>query len=437
METEIDLRLVVKVPENDPPFHAIVHAVVNGLRAVPPRLLREYAAARQERILEAILGPRYHPLPAHKQAEAPWACPRCASRRGFRRKGRRQRERTLRTKAGEVRLPLAQVRCEGCRRVFAPLLQVWHLKPYERVTEDLAYLFVRLALEFPFERSTGLLDELIGVSASPATAWRHLQQAGQTLDLSPDRCAYPLLQIDGTRVCAGEPERGIPFLVALSPRERDTSGPRPRNHLDLAGIVVNEGADVLLQPLADRPVGTALTDGDPDLLGAIHRQLPGAVASRCRWHVDHQLEYCLTLDHMPRGDRAIWHQRLRSILYDDQAPTRSSRLRLDRLSRDLEESGCPRAAAHLRGAKEAVFAFKDPTLQPCLPAPVPATTTSLVERSMREANRRTDVGVRWSVPGVTHLLTLFYARRYHHPGWSALWSCPDRDAIELRLENSS
>ncbi|MFO7742113.1 MAG: hypothetical protein R6X31_07350, partial [Anaerolineae bacterium] len=38
-------------------------------------------------------------------------------------------------------------------------------------------------------------------------------------------------------------------------------------------------------------------------------------------------------------------------------------------------------------------------------------STSPAERQMREINRRTDVGVRWSIPGVKNLLALDLARR--------------------------
>ncbi|HYW07504.1 MAG TPA: hypothetical protein VE913_11135, partial [Longimicrobium sp.] len=55
-------------------------------------------------------------------------------------------------------------------------------------------------------------------------------------------------------------------------------------------------------------------------------------------------------------------------------------------------------------------------------APPPERTTSVIEREMREINRRTDVGVRWSVSGVDHLLRLRHARRINPDDFESVWS---------------
>jgi hypothetical protein len=48
-------------------------------------------------------------------------------------------------------------------------------------------------------------------------------------------------------------------------------------------------------------------------------------------------------------------------------------------------------------------------------------TTSLLERTMREINRRVDPpGNRWLVPGVRSMVNLILARRFDHPAW---WAC--------------
>ncbi len=49
----------------------------------------------------------------------------------------------------------------------------------------------------------------------------------------------------------------------------------------------------------------------------------------------------------------------------------------------------------------------------------PELGTGVLERLMREMNRRTDVGVRWSVEGVRAILMVKLGRKYHH-GWCLL-----------------
>jgi hypothetical protein len=46
----------------------------------------------------------------------------------------------------------------------------------------------------------------------------------------------------------------------------------------------------------------------------------------------------------------------------------------------------------------------------------------VIEREMREINRRTDVGVRWSVTGVDNLLRLRHSRRINPDDFERVWS---------------
>jgi hypothetical protein len=94
----------------------------------------------QERLIEAACGPRRMPV---RGLKAPFACPRCAARDDFARKGNRTRPRKLHTAAGAVELILWQVGCRGCRKVFAPLLVMLGLsgkRRTDRLTQDLAEL---------------------------------------------------------------------------------------------------------------------------------------------------------------------------------------------------------------------------------------------------------------------------------------------------------
>ncbi len=45
-----------------------------------------------------------------------------------------------------------------------------------------------------------------------------------------------------------------------------------------------------------------------------------------------------------------------------------------------------------------------------------------MEREMREVNRRTDVGARWSVSGIMNLVRLRLAKRHHPDDYGRLWS---------------
>jgi hypothetical protein len=68
----------------------------------------------------------------------------------------------------------------------------------------------------------------------------------------------------------------------------------------------------------------------------------------------------------------------------------------------------------------------------------PEHTTSLLERTMREINRRVDPpGNRWLVPGVRSMVNLVLARRFDHPAWRALWQDAGTVTIWAGLRGST
>ena len=69
----------------------------------------------QQHILEQVLGSAWRP---YQRIAAPWECPRCRSRYGFRRRGRRSR--SLKTSMGRVSFSLFQVTCGDCTKTFSP-----------------------------------------------------------------------------------------------------------------------------------------------------------------------------------------------------------------------------------------------------------------------------------------------------------------------------
>ena len=58
-------------------------------------------------------------------------------------------------------------------------------------------------------------------------------------------------------------------------------------------------------------------------------------------------------------------------------------------------------------------------------------TSSVMEREMREINRRSDVGVRWSERGIDNLLRLRAARRINKDDFERVWSPVNTTAIQV------
>ena len=95
-----------------------------------------------------------------------------------------------------------------------------------------------------------------------------------------------------------------------------------------------------------------------------------------------------------------------------------------------------RAARYLKAAEPEVFTFiSHPDAGRLLFGDKgrPELATGVLERVMRELNRRTDVGVRWSIHGCRALLMLKLARKYHHPGWPWNPTATQQPNVRFRL----
>jgi hypothetical protein len=104
-------------------------------------------------------------------------------------------------------------------------------------------------------------------------------------------------------------------------------------------------------------------------------------------------------------------------------------VQVDLASPDGALGGWERALAEARADLHlATWLRLDPTGQL-------AHTTSLLERTMREVNRRVDpAGVRWSLEGARAMTALVLARRFAHPRWVRL--CHDRGPTTSRVRIS-
>ena len=58
-------------------------------------------------------------------------------------------------------------------------------------------------------------------------------------------------------------------------------------------------------------------------------------------------------------------------------------------------------------------------------------TTSLIEREMREINRRTDIGCRWSEAGVENLLKIRLVQKYSPHNWKEYFPTIRRNNINI------
>ena len=409
-------------------------------RELRPEIWAGLLEAYQDALLDGVCGARRAPL--IRGRKAPFRCPACNRERGFRRRGRRSRRRVLLTRLGRMELSLAQVGCR-CGRRFAPMLQLLGIDRGSRVSPGLARRAAELATELPFARAAAQLLTETGHGLSPATVRRIVARAGERCDLTLPRSDVddvPAMLIDGTRVPAGprhgraRSARGVEVNIACAVMGRDVTGRRPRASMELLGASVAQPwlslHDVVRSPKA---IGIVVTDGDNGIEHLLDRALPEVPRQHCTFHVQHNIRLRLWQDGVAFKDREALADRLLAPILT--APTRGTSLRALEESITLaDDHDFSYAAQHLRNVGSQLSTWKA-VRHSRRPWRMdgrsrPEHTTSLLERTMREINRRVDPpGNRWLVPGVRSMVHLVLARRFDHPAWRGLW----QDAGTVRV----
>ena len=216
---------------------------------------------------------------------------------------------------------------------------------------------------------------------------------------------------DSTRVKAGSLERGEVAQVVMSPGRKGF----PKT---LLGFDMGRDWNPLMQIIQQRSPALLVTDGDDPVASAHSRLASPIPRQRCQWHMAHQGRHFLFQGGLAAKYHKPFLRRVKKILFQ---PQQNPQRKWETLIRRLKNAGLHETAAHFRNA--APFLWTHQMFRHAVP-----TTTSLVEREMREINRRTDVGVRWSVPGVRNLLNLNLGVRYRTASWENLTTeGPDSD----------
>jgi hypothetical protein len=390
-------------------------------RVLPARALTTMLHEFQHRLLERVCGARWQP---QRDLPAPFVCPNeaCGASEDFARKGRRSRLRRLDTAVGVLRVRLWQVRCRACQRVFAPLLVMLGLERVRR-TDRLALTLSELSTQVSYGRAAAVADELAGMPATAPRAHAALADiAGLLGDLPPAVVDPEVVLLDGTGARAGGQRLGVGVHLAVGLTGR--GGPLRRRYAETAWLAAT--VDEPWQAMADRlsglePPVLALTDGEPALTDLIAQLWPDTAIQRCWWHLPHGLIKAAYAD--PARPHPAWARgiarRLGELVTDafhhdwDQ---HDALVAWDDLAADLP-ARYTTMTAYLAAARPHAFSFLDDALQRRL-AHLGGVDlgTGVIERVMRELNARTDIGgSRWSIPGLSDLVTVKTAQMLKHP----------------------
>jgi hypothetical protein len=320
---------------------------------------------------------------------------------------RGKRPRKLKTSSGVLEFALKQVTCRDCRRTWSPFGQMLGLAPRQRIAEELERKLVECVTDLPYGKTCRLAEAWLGASVSPKTLHRCVQERGSRVCFTPAAEPTKVVQADGTKVPAGKSERGMEVRFSFQILGRHKEGGRTVVEKRIAGWGVGPGGwkDALPPGIATEVIVTDREKGLPELLA---KHFPELRHQHCEWHLSHTLNHLLYLDGVKLAERKVLKAELSKIVWGKTITNRR-----ERYAALCGQLACyPKAHTMLVDAMQNVL-FDVPSRE---------RTTSVIEREMREINRRSDVGVRWSERGIDNLLRLRAAKRINKDDFERVWS---------------
>lgn len=400
VESELHLRLKVAGENLD----------INGIARWAGRMKQELARGLIAAVLEAVQERHLERVLAGSEELVCTGCgvihtgPGAVLRRGW-------RGRKLSTSSGRVSFRLRQVTCPACGRTRSPYPELLGLAPRQRILEELERRLLDWVTHLSYEKTVQLGAELLGGTCSKRHLRETVKRHGERVRFTVQE-PVEVLVADSTMVAAGEKPRGEEFGLALQVQDRQRRGRRTMAQKRVAGFGIGTG--LWEQALTGVPEPEVIvTDRERGMHRLVSRCFPRARHQQCEWHVARTLSYTLSLQGMEVEQRKGLVASVAGILRREPIAARRAYARLQQ-----QVEGYRRASVFLKNS--APYVLYDTCSA--------ERTTGLAEREMRELNRRTDVGARWSLQGVASLLRLRLAQRHNPDDYARLWS-PAREPV--------
>ena len=432
---KMEIHLEISVPGSSLGVNQVIALFEQVREQLGQEMVRCYLEQAQDQQLDEALGAKWK---NEAQDEAPWSCPECDAARGFNRRG--SRGRVLRkTSLGRIEFQLRQVTCRHCGRTFSPFPDLLDLEPYQASTTEFQVKAVDVACQTSYARAARYLDKLAGVTVSPTAIHRWVQVQGSQVMFDATVADDRVTILDSTKVPAGNKKRGALLNLGVAIRKRHSEQDRARLALVPVCFGVGENWKQTGQELEQISPDRVVFDGDEDIRHWAEQRLPQVPKQRGTWHLVNQLYWPLWRDGLRKQQSDPWLRRLGRILYHCESDLEQAKKEFQDLICDLSEAGLHEGARYLAAAAPYAFLYReapDGTYSDSRDdQPFAIMATSPVERQMREINRRTDVGARWSIPGVHNIISLDLCRRLDGDQWQDLWQTPTHVAPEYSIVN--
>lgn len=390
----------LNLTQNNITVNDVIRAVNYELKNVAVQIIGRTIDDIQDGILDRFLGIRWNEL---DNKIVPWICPHCHERSSFVRRGSRPRK--LKTSEGIIEFSLYQVTCKSCRKTFSPFPQLLGLKPRTRISTEFEEKIVKLALGNSYDKTSKYIEEFTATTISHTASRNITLRVSDNISINHDISEFDSILIDGTKVKSGNKERGSEIHLALAPVKSIDKYGRKYNEKKILAFSIGKVDKKFKSQLSKYSCDNVIVDGDSSYSNLIKDLFSEATHRRCIWHIPRQVSHLLYMYKVPVKDREVFLSALIGILKNKDFYKAINEY-FDFIQM-FERLKFYDIVGFLKNAMSGIFHDKEDWNNN-----KKHSSNSLIEREMREINRRTDIGCRWSDEGVYKIVKLLEVNRH-------------------------
>jgi ssDNA-binding Zn-finger/Zn-ribbon topoisomerase 1 len=411
LDIEQSVKVHLKLSKNELNVNSFVNMCYDVGKNVSQSLFVSLFKKAQESVLDIYLGTPWQKSPG---LATPWECPKCAARAGFVRRGKRIRK--LKTSIGQVSFPLHQITCTDCGKTFSPFPELFGIEKRQRLSRELEQKFCRIAKDMSYGKTAKLVNEVFDLDISPRTVHSTVQKYGAFAKVVEDLSQIKHLQADSTKINASAKERGIDVHLAICIGPSEQKNGRLVRKKTLASVQVSEKPAEIKKLLKQSQVDQLTVDGKSGLESYIETENIPTTVQRCLWHIPRTAAHMMYLDGHKIASGREFVAPLKGFLFDESLSVNTRLEKYSDFIAQCRDAKCEKTVNFLENAAANLYTHKQ-----FEETDVYGRTNSIVERQMREINRRMENGSRWSKAGANNLLKLKFIEEMNPESYAFLW----------------
>ena len=222
----------------------------------------------------------------------------------------------------------------------------------------------------------------------------------------------------------GLKERGSEIHLTISPVKTTVKNGRTYTEKRLVAFSIGDADKSLKSQLSRYSCDNVIVDGDSSYLNLVKDVFEDATHRRCKWHIPRQVSHLLYMNKVPVREREPFILGLVNILNTkDYYKALSSYFNYIQMFEKLKFDNI---VTFLKNAMSGLFISEDDWNNE-----EKHSSNSLIEREMREINRRTDVGCRWTDECVCKIIKLLEIKRHAKDNYDQYFKQNRRPIINL------